>query len=106
MAIEGINLGMKSLESIRGIGSGIGENQPVKTKGGSFSEIFTEAIKDVDKMQTDADKKIEGLVLGKEGVSTHDAMIALEKADVAFQLMNAIRSKIVRAYEEVMRTQV
>lgn len=106
MAIEGIKLGMKSLESIRGIGSGIGENQAAKTKGGSFSEIFTEAIKDVDKMQTDADKKIEGLVLGKEGVTTHDAMIALEKADVAFQLMNSIRSKIVRAYEEVMRTQV
>ena len=34
MAIEGIKLGMKSLESIRGIGSGIGENQAAKTKGG------------------------------------------------------------------------
>jgi flagellar hook-basal body complex protein FliE len=33
-------------------------------------------------------------------------MVALEKADVAFQLMSAIRGKIVRAYEEVMRTQV
>ena len=36
----------------------------------------------------------------------HEAMIALEKADIAFQLMNTIRGKIVRAYEEVMRMQV
>jgi flagellar hook-basal body complex protein FliE len=45
------------------------------------------------------------MILGK-GVQTHEAMIALEKADVAFQLMNNIRMKITRAYEEVMRTQV
>jgi flagellar hook-basal body complex protein FliE len=42
----------------------------------------------------------------KAGVTTHEAMIALEKADIAFQLMTSIKSKIIRAYEEVMRTQV
>ncbi len=84
--------------------------QGQQTTGGtanstSFSELFGEAIQDVNSLQADADTKIEGMMTGK-GVSTHSAMIALEKADIAFQLMNQIRGKIVRAYEEVMRTQV
>ena len=72
----------------------------------SFSEMFTNAIKEADNLQVDADRQIEDLTLGKEGVTTHGAMIALEKADVAFQLMNTIRSRIITAYQEVMRTQV
>ena len=76
------------------------------TKKGSFKELFTEAIKDVNNMQTSANQSISDMVLGKNGVTTHDAMIALEKADAAFQLMNNVRSKIIRAYEEVLRTQV
>jgi flagellar hook-basal body complex protein FliE len=35
-----------------------------------------------------------------------DAMIAVEKADVAFQTMMAVRNKIVSAYEEIMRMQI
>ena len=70
-----------------------------------FANMLTDAMKEVDSLQKDADHKIEGLVLGK-GVQTHEAMIALEKADIAFKLMNNIRMRITRAYEEVMRTQV
>jgi flagellar hook-basal body complex protein FliE len=33
-------------------------------------------------------------------------MIALEKADIAFQLLMQVRNKIISAYETVMRTQV
>lgn len=82
-------------------------SQSNKVQGpNSFQELFTEALHDVDQLQKDADVKIEGMMTGQDGVTTHQAMIALEKADIAFQLMNQIRSKIVRAYEEVMRTQV
>jgi flagellar hook-basal body complex protein FliE len=33
-------------------------------------------------------------------------MIALEKAEVSFQLMMQVRNKIVSAYEEIMRMQI
>lgn len=102
-----------------GLSSGIEQIRPVKdlqapSAGGkvgqpgkeSFGDMLAEAIKDVDRMQTEADGKITGLMTGTGGVTPHDAMLALEKADIAFQLMNQIRTKIVRAYEEVMRTQV
>src|SRR4051812_22506545 len=75
-------------------------------KGQSFSDALKSAIDEVGNMQNDADKKIQGLVSGDARVTPHDAMIALQKADVAFQLMSAIRTKIVAAYQEVVRTQV
>ena len=109
MAIEGINFSSAALEALKKPevlqapqGKESGANAPKQ----SFSDMFSQALNDVDGLQQSADKKIEGLMLGKENVTTHDAMIALEKADIAFQLMNAIRGKIVKAYEEVMRTQV
>ena len=79
----------------------------VKPQGqASFSEMLESSLKEVDDLQLKANDQIEGLVLKKEGVTPHGAMVALEKADVAFQLMSAIRGKIIRAYEEVIRTQV
>ena len=35
-----------------------------------------------------------------------EAMVAVEKADVSFQTMMAIRNKMIEAYQEVMRMQV
>jgi flagellar hook-basal body complex protein FliE len=36
----------------------------------------------------------------------HSVMMALEKADVSFQMMMQVRNKIVAAYQEIMKTQV
>ncbi len=79
-----------------------------KTPGseGGFAQMFSDAIKEVDSMQAQAEDQIEGLTLGKDGVTTHGAMLALERADTAFQLMSAIRQKIVRAYEDLVRTPI
>jgi len=41
-----------------------------------------------------------------EGQDIHNTMIAVEKADLSFQLMMQIRNKIISAYEEIMRIQV
>ena len=113
MSIEGIKLNQMTLNSIRGVTSDSAKTQGTQASGKtvqsgakSFGDMFSEAIKDVDQMQLEADRQIEGLTMGKDGITTHDAMIALEKADIAFQLMNTIRGKIVRAYEEVLRTQI
>jgi flagellar hook-basal body complex protein FliE len=106
MSIDSINFGLKQIAPMSK------PKQAPAIEGGaqggktSFSEMFGNAIKEVDKLQVEADKQIEGMTTGKEGVTTHGAMIALEKADIAFQLMSTIRSKIIRAYEEVLRTQV
>ncbi len=71
-------------------------------KGASFKDILTDAIGEVQRLQEDADATIKQLVAG-EIKDVTDAMVAVEKADVSFQTMMAIRNKMVAAYEEIIR---
>jgi flagellar hook-basal body complex protein FliE len=106
MSIQRIGKPFAAYEKIQGI-TNTEPNQGVKpTKQGSgFGDMLSNAIKEVDGLQKTADNQMEQMILGTNS-NPHEAMIALEKADVAFQLMNSVRAKIVRAYEEVMRAQV
>lgn len=72
----------------------------------TFASFLKDAVNGVNSLQLEADQKIEDLVLKKGNITPHEAMIALEKADVAFQLMNTVRTRIVQAYQEVMRMQI
>jgi flagellar hook-basal body complex protein FliE len=108
MSIKGINFEALHIDSVPGISQPVAPKGVEGTSGGkeSFGEMFSKAINEVDQLQKEADGKIGDAMAGRAGVQPHDAMIALEKADLAFQLMNQVRTKIVRAYEDVMRTQV
>ena len=80
---------------------------PAKTKsteGASFKDILAESIGEVERLQDEADITIKKLVSG-EIKDVTDAMIAIEKADVSFQTMMAVRNRIIAAYEEIMRMQ-
>jgi flagellar hook-basal body complex protein FliE len=71
----------------------------------SFSEILKDSINKVGELQKDANEQTEKLVK-MEGQDIHNTMIAVEKADLSFQLMMQIRNKIINAYEEIMKIQV
>ena len=71
----------------------------------SFSKVLAKSIEEVNKLQKQADKAIEKLATGEVQDIAH-AMIAMEKANLSFQLMTQMRNKIVAAYEEVMRMPV
>lgn len=106
MSISGIDGKIPQIPFIQGIEKSKETGVQQSESQGGFGQALADALKEVNSLQNQADSQIEGLTLKKEGVTPHTAMIALEKADVAFQLMSAIRGKIVRAYEEVIRTQV
>ena len=74
------------------------------TSAGSFKDVL-EAVGEVQRLQNEADMTIKQVVSGEIRDVT-DAIVALEKADVAFQTMMTVRNKIVAAYEEIMRTQI
>lgn len=78
---------------------------PQKVEGQSFKEVLTESISEVQRLQTEADDTIRKLVAG-EIKDVTQAMVAVERADVSFQTMMAVRNKMVQAYEEIMRMQV
>jgi len=81
-----------------------GPKSSEKTKG--FGDFLSDAVKDVNELQAKAQHQAESLAMREPGATSHEALISLQKAEMAFQLMNAVRTKIVRAYEEVLRTQV
>jgi len=58
----------------------------------------------VQELSAAADKSTTALIEGS-GMDVHSAMIAVEKADLSFQLMMQVRSKIVAAYQEISRMQ-
>lgn len=76
-----------------------------RTEGKSFKEVLADTIGEVQRLQNEADTTIKKLVAG-EIKDVTEAMVAVEKADVSFQTMMAVRNRIVAAYEEIMRMQV
>ena len=69
-----------------------------------FSDLITDAIGQVSQLQEQADTEVRGLMTGA-GVDVHQAMIATEKASMAFELALAVRNKAVQAYQSVMGMQ-
>jgi flagellar hook-basal body complex protein FliE len=77
----------------------------LKETNTSFSETLTQAVRDVNALQSEAGKAIERMVSG-EATDMHEVMIAVEKAKTSFELLMEIRNKTIDAYKELMRMQV
>lgn len=97
------------VESIKGAaGAPLGSISSNPTAAGSkdtFGSLLKESISKVNGLQNDADKAMQGLAKG-EVKNIHDTMIAIEKANLSFNLMVQVRNKLLSAYEEIMKTQV
>lgn len=89
-------------------GAGITQNQKLlnagqKTAEPGFDSVLNDAIGKVAEMQTEAEKAIKELASGGD---VTQAIVAMEKADMSFQVMVEVRNKLISAYEEIMRMQV
>lgn len=73
--------------------------------GANFKDVLKEALQDVDQAQKASDQQIQKVISG-EIQDVHTAMIAMQKADLSFQMMMQVRNKLIEAYHEVMRMQV
>jgi len=69
-----------------------------------FSDLFTDSVGQVNQLEEQASKAVTGLMSGT-GVDVHRAMIATEKASMAFELSLAVRNKAVQAYQSVIGMQ-
>ena len=68
----------------------------------SFQDVLLDSIRDVDRLQTDAASAVSSAAVG-ETESVAEVMTAVEKADLAFRTLMQVRTKLVDAYEELMR---
>jgi len=78
--------------------------EPAGSAEGEFYETLRGAMDQVNQLQNTAQEKV-GAMLKGSGMDVHSAMIAVEQADLSFQLMMQVRNKIVQAYQEVSRMQ-
>ena len=90
----------KGLESLTNTGSAAHPKQIQSPE--SFGKMLARSLDEVNQLKLNADEAINDLAAGKQK-DIHQTMIAMEKADVAFQLLMQIRNKIITAYETVMR---
>jgi len=92
---------------ISGAGAGQELTQPAKLGGKEpatgFDEMMQEAIDKISQVQNDAEKSVQELASGGDPTA---AIIAMEKADMNFQLMIEVRNKLISAYQTVMNMQV
>jgi flagellar hook-basal body complex protein FliE len=67
-----------------------------------FMDTLRTAVDQVGQLQSEADTQVAGMLNGN-GQDVHSAMIAVEKANLTFELMVQVRNKIISAYQEVSR---
>jgi flagellar hook-basal body complex protein FliE len=71
----------------------------------SFGSLVKNSLESLDGTQKAAEQEIAKAVTG-ESPDLHKTIIALQTADLKFQLGLQVRNKLLGAYEEVMRMQV
>jgi flagellar hook-basal body complex protein FliE len=104
--ISGVLSGLSSgavndgfLSGAGGIASGAGS-----AAGTPFAGMFQTMVQQTGALDQKASQAVTGLLNGS-GVEIHDAMIATQKADMAFELALQVRNKAVGAYQQMMGMQ-
>jgi flagellar hook-basal body complex protein FliE len=72
--------------------------------GLNFGAVLKNAVSSVDQVNASANAQVNSLLQGGSGDMT-SVMVAVEKADVSFQLMMQVRNKIVSAYQDIEKMQ-
>lgn len=73
--------------------------------GPSFKDFLVQSMQDVNSMQAAADKAVEKLATGGD-VNPAEVLTAVQKADIAFQMMIQVRNKLVDAFTEIKNLQI
>jgi flagellar hook-basal body complex protein FliE len=76
----------------------LGAPDPAST----FGEVLQQFLGKVDQAQHHSDDMVESLALG-EPVDVHQVMLSLSEASHALNLTLQVRTKLLEAYQEIMR---
>ena len=74
------------------------------SSGDSFGSILSNAVQGVNQTNDAAAAQVGNLLQGQGG-DISNVMVAVEKAEVSFQLMMQVRNKIVSAYQDIEKMQ-
>ena len=119
MSVEGINQVLARMQAMqemahggKPVGSdprmplGVAAGQSGQGSGVDFGAVLKAAVQEVSDAQNTAQAKAQAFQLGAKDMSLEEVMTSLQKANVAFQGMIAVRNKLVEAYRDVTNLQV
>jgi flagellar hook-basal body complex protein FliE len=92
---------------ISGLKNALDPLQQLKVKDSNsvrnFDDVLKEAIGKISQVEKEIENAVKELSSGGDVI---EAIIAMEKADMSFQLMVEVRNKLLSAYEEISRMQI
>lgn len=102
MNISGLNPStLTQLPSLERSGSTTGAGKA----DSSFGSVVRDSLESMEQTQKAAEQEVARAVTG-ESPDLHRTIIALQTADLNFQLGLQVRNKVIGAYEDIMRMQV
>jgi flagellar hook-basal body complex protein FliE len=108
MQIDAISTTAAQTGGIQSIASGLtgtAWRASGETDSAPFAGLFSDAVGQIDELENKARITVDRMMTGS-GVDVHQAMIATQKASMAFELALAVRNKAVQAYQSVMGMQL
>jgi len=78
---------------------------PVTGAPGQFRGVLEGAIQKIEQTGQVATQAVERFLSG-DGQELHGAILAVQRADLTFELGLQVRNKVVSAYQEIMRLQM
>ena len=93
---------LSAVTSLPQLGAEIGQAADGAT--GGFEDTLRGAMQGVQQMEGQAQQQVTGLLSGN-GQDVHSATLAVEQANLSFELMLQVRNKVVSAYQDISRLQ-
>lgn len=84
---------------------GLASPEKISAGADGFGSAIKDAVESIDQTQKSAEGEISKAVTG-ESPDLHKTIIALQTADLKFQLGLQVRNKLIGAFDEIMRMPV
>lgn len=98
MAIEGVGSAGGFERALKGVSS------VASGSTGNFADALKGLVSSVEQSGAEANSAVTGMLDKTNDV--HDAMVALQRAEMSLELTVQVRNKLVAAYQDVMRMPV
>ena len=97
---------IQALQKANGVQASASVGDVAVADGVDFRTILKNAINEVSSAQNNAQAKVQAFSTGDSSMSLEEVMVSLQKANISFQGMMAVRNRLIDAYKDVTYLQV
>ena len=76
-----------------------------QAKGPGFKQVLLDELNQANALQQDTTQAVEDLASGKR-TDVENVILATQKADNAFRMLQSLRNRVMEAYEEIKQVRV